>query len=459
MMIPSIYNFSIPLQNGNFLIYNSRTGAIIQLKGSDAENLSNLLLSQDNEFPINNITDSLLSQLITGEYLVDKKLDELYLIKQRYEHARKHAPVIFTITTTMNCNLNCYYCYETRSNYQLELSDIPNIIDLAKKIFPCSKKKLHIDWYGGEPLLNKNFFTTCSYALQNFCQHNGLRYTASMVSNGTINWPDDIAHFIKEHKLNYIQITFDGMSKNHNKRRKCSEDSTGTFDKIVQLVDKLVSYVKVAIRYNLDSGNIEDLENFIDFIKTKGWLTAIYPIDFYTAPIKCYSKKTEFLKLLEVSPQEIDKIEAKNSEKIKFQDDCEELCPQPQYSVCAALSYDSVIIGSENYLYRCGVEVGDESLSVGTLNSNSSPDILIFEKQKRTLDRWLAFDPIKIPLCSKCPFLPLCFGGCARIHLQKDEDGIKSQCSYWRNNLVKLITKKTNIFPKSFLEYKVVGSK
>ena len=64
-----------------------------------------------------------------------------------------------TITTTVDCNLGCYYCYEDRSTDALsrEEGDVDAIVAMARRMLVGSgKRRLHVDWYGGEPLLRSS---------------------------------------------------------------------------------------------------------------------------------------------------------------------------------------------------------------------------------------------------------------------------------------------------------------
>ena len=61
------------------------------------------------------VLESVFDELLRGQIFVDYDCDEAALLKERFEHARKNSPFLVTITTTMDCNLGCYYCYENKS--------------------------------------------------------------------------------------------------------------------------------------------------------------------------------------------------------------------------------------------------------------------------------------------------------------------------------------------------------
>jgi uncharacterized protein len=57
---------------------------------------------------------------------------------------------------------------------------------------------------------------------------------------------------------------------------------------------------------------------------------------------------------------------------------------------------------------------------------------------------WQGFDPTILPSCSGCSFLPICWGGCPKKHLERDDHAIAEQSRYWRMNLPRLIASGVN---------------
>ena len=78
------------------------------------------------EFP-----GTLFGQLVRGSYLVAEGFDELGAIQDSYWQARNETPVVLTITTTTDCNLGCYYCYQERGAERLATRDILSSNSLA----------------------------------------------------------------------------------------------------------------------------------------------------------------------------------------------------------------------------------------------------------------------------------------------------------------------------------------
>lgn len=191
----SRYNFTFAARGG-ILLYNAGSGAVLRLSGSNAGELARELTAPPH--PVSPVAwpPELCEQLLTFGFVVPEGTNELEVIRERYWRARRETPMTLTITTTMDCNLGCYYCYEERSSSQLAEGDIAAIVERAERQLLASRRStLHVDWYGGEPMLNLRMLEQGSEALQALCARLGVKYGASIVSNGTA-WPTDIGAFV-----------------------------------------------------------------------------------------------------------------------------------------------------------------------------------------------------------------------------------------------------------------------
>jgi uncharacterized protein len=52
---------------------------------------------------------------------------------------------------------------------------------------------------------------------------------------------------------------------------------------------------------------------------------------------------------------------------------------------------------------------------------------------------WTTYDPTHESRCGGCSFLPLCWGGCPKHHLERDAQALQEQCGYWRRNLARYV--------------------
>lgn len=433
----SRYNFCVPISGGGIL-YNARTGASVRLAGADVIAVADMLCGPPPGLGLRDLPRSLVIDLRRGGFLVDEAFDELAAIREQYWVARGRTPMVLTLTTTQDCNLGCYYCYESRSGAALNAHDIPAIIDwVRERLSASAKDSVHVDWYGGEPLLNPDFLELASAALQGLCAEVGVSYSASIISNGT-SWPDDLPAFVARHRIRQVQISFDGLKDHHDKRRRyrrgrSPEPGVSSFEQAVAVVDQLLDVVRVDVRFNTDRGNHTDLEGFIGFSRARGWFDRPFPCVFQLARISDYSERSDFLGRTKLSEEEFEAVRERARalvpEATLDETTSRSTYPLPRTSVCAALAKDSIVIGADGNHYRCGLQVGEQNRPVAIRGSD--------ERMQPGPDAgwWEDFDPTLQPNCSRCSFLPICWGGCPKKHLEGDQKSLHEQSLFWRTAL------------------------
>jgi len=452
VLITSRYNFHVPVDDGA-LLYNSNTGAVLRLGGRDALPLSRALSGNLIEVPEDSLPGETYAQLLTGGFIIPREKDALAEIRDRFHQARRSTPIVLTITTTADCNLGCYYCYEKRTEDRLELQDVRGVVALAEeRVKRSGKRSLHVDWYGGEPLMNLEFLEAASLALQSMCERGNVGYSASVISNGT-RWPDDVGDFVRRHKIRQAQISFDGLREHHDRRRHyrkgyATEPAPSSFDQAVQLVDRLLDHVRVDVRINIDRANRGDVIPFIRMARSRGWFGRRHKAVIQPARLASYSERSSFMRDVELSLDEFDAIRALVRGEAGIEISVEESeapdgFPFPKTSVCAALAADSVVVGADGRHYRCGLQVTESHRAVGRLARETPKKSLpvLNPPALSQLDEswWESFDPTMLPTCSRCSFLPICWGGCPKKHLEHDEHAVREQSAYWRKNLPRLI--------------------
>jgi len=448
----SRYTFAIPVGAG-FLLYNSASGNVLEISGPDQAGIIRELAGHPHSVSVESFDAALLRQLLEGGFLVSTLEDEVATIQERFREAVSGTPIVLTLTTTMDCNLGCYYCYEERSAERLEVRHVAQVVELARNLLATrGKDSLHVDWYGGEPLMNLEFLEKASRALQDLCCESGVAYSASVISNGTC-WPSDVADLVKRNRIRQVQISFDGLEANHNRRRRYRKGyqpsgGVSSYKSAVGLVDELVRHVRVDVRFNIDRGNQDDILPFFRFARERGWFNAPKRVVFQPARLSSYTGHSAFMRKVELSIAEYEEIRARVRQETTAIIAVEEAevpdkFPYPRTSVCAALAADSVVVGADGRTYRCGLQVGETARAVGKLDAPSSVLLPILGQTSSTKSSdevwWKNFDPTTLPTCSRCSFLPVCWGGCPKKHLEEDRHAILEQGEYWRRNLARLV--------------------
>lgn len=68
----------------------------------------------------------------------------------------------------------------------------------------------------------------------------------------------DVGAFVQTHRIRQVQISFDGLEAAHNKRRhyrkgRAPSEDASFFSRAIELLDRLLFYVRVDVRFNIDS--------------------------------------------------------------------------------------------------------------------------------------------------------------------------------------------------------------
>lgn len=474
---PSYYN--IRVAHGEWmLLYNGVSSGLIRLPLPVAEQLASFLgperprtagtgydrwetdLFDPDELP--EAVQPVFDQLLQGNYFVEADVNELEKLEERYRFHRENSPFHVTITTTMDCNLGCYYCYEDKTKQYLTKKGCDIILEwIREQAIEKNHERLYIDWYGGEPMLNREAIEYFSEEALALCEELGMTYSASMISNGT-RWPDDPAEFVKKIHLKHVQFSLDGPEQEHNKRRRYldeAENPDGSFGTILDTIDSLLGSTKIYVRVNVDPWVGREALSLIDVFKERGWLEP--GLEFYPM-LAAIGPLTENCGFLEQTP-EVTRFQANFDELFhEFQSMVgqhmgsdalrhTQYYPQAVTINCAAVSDNAVIFGPEGRLYKCCLEVGDTQRSHGAIDlggtcsspikgeapKNSLP--VVNEKAlsgpAHATDRWDKYDPFSHEKCSQCQYLPVCMGGCPKSQIENHEYYLKMQSQYWEESI------------------------
>lgn len=163
-MKKSHYNIVSPY-NGRFIHYNMLTKAILL---SDSPNLDpNNPAFYENGFFVDDSVDEL-------------KLSEKALVKEQMNSTH----LLLTIIPTLNCNLDCMYCYQHdmhNSAKRISRNTLHGIIAEIQQDDELTS--VHVEWNGGEPLLEIELIKQFSSELVELCDRKGIAYTSSISTN------------------------------------------------------------------------------------------------------------------------------------------------------------------------------------------------------------------------------------------------------------------------------------
>lgn len=360
------------VQDG-WMLYNTTTGSVVFVHG-----IEDLYKSLD--------------KLIEMYYYVPLAFDEIMWVnKLRAEKIfSSNAKFIngFTIFTTMDCNANCFYCYEKKMPRSTMTDSIAK--DVAGFIMKVSSNTpISIRWFGGEPLVNTNAIDIICNMLNN----NGAKFKSSMVTNGLLFTDSLILKAKNKWKLKKVQITLDGTKDVYQKAKSYKGAVGNEFDRVIDNINKLVeANIRVAVRLNQELYNTSDLFKLMDFLASS--FEGNNLVSVYNSLL--FNENIELDVSLEAEKYELfKKLQAKIIECGLFSS--YPLKRRLRYSHCMADNDASVIITTKGEIGKCE-HFTDQYLIGNIYDSNFEYDeILRYKEQYQPTQK-----------CFECPLYPQC---------------------------------------------------
>lgn len=186
-------------------------------------------------------------------YIVDKDVDESLRRSILYAENLMSNRLELVIHVTKNCNFRCTYCGLNFSNEYMSIDTQKAVIKYVQQ--NISKfSSVHINWFGGEPLLNMSVIENISKSLILICKKAHKPFSANITTNGYLLNPDNI-NLLLQCKVSKIIVTIDGIKETHDKTR-IMKNKTQTFDKIINnliyIRDNVKTHsIQIIIRTNL----------------------------------------------------------------------------------------------------------------------------------------------------------------------------------------------------------------
>ena len=404
--------------NGKTIIWNSRTGAVASLDDSTVSYLKNPEKC--------NISADIQSALSRNGFIIESNRNESEEILRNADAASQNAEgLYYVIAPTLACNYHCSYCFENDrtifSSMTYETADaVIKFIESAIKN-RTSTKYLHINWFGGEPLLQPDIISMISKSLMKCCNRYGIDYQASIVTNGRyLNRSN--AERLRSLNVNKVQISFDGTEQVYCERKNASiDDYHSTIKNIVQASEILTGIV---IRINISHAY------FTDALALTHLLLKDHRLD---GKIKVYCANTyegtPESRIKEYSEFALGEEAFRGSFGTEYEK-TSYFTPRSRARrmTCGLVCKDRFCIGPTGELYKCEHDFGKTDRIVGSIfggfNENLLNEFMLANLQTLTRKE-----------CQECSVFPVCLGGCPN-HTLKGE--IPFDCQAYKDYLFNL---------------------
>lgn len=396
-------NYNVIFEDGDEVVFvNLLTEAIATVNKEKYNKIKKIMESPNKEW--SREYADLKNDLIYGGYLIEENFDEMQHLKIMNYRSRYDASFLsFTIMPTMRCNLDCIYCYETHEGPTMDdqtTETVANYISMVAK----SKRRIHIGWFGGEPLLRFDTIKYINEKVIKTCEEYKTNFSSSISTNGYLLSAEK-AKLFDELMIRNVQITLDGPKEYHDKYRPLKGGGP-TFDTLFENIKnffKLTKEARITLRVNVGPDNYDAIYKLVDALK-------ILPKDRLRIYFRWIFQGGETEKEIH---REVMNFRGENSyEKLaKFyyyasQKGFETFLPilsNPIY--CEYDCESSILIGPKGEVFPCTVAV-NEGNDFGKVTDNG----IEYDKTKYLI--WHKHDAFQDEECKKCKLLPQCFGGC-----------------------------------------------
>lgn len=393
--------------NGEFIEFNDLNHPYIKIL---KENIEKFV-----RFSYNDSYDD-FNWLMDNRFVVETNEIIRKSIKKDLEKKCNSNELSLTLLPSDNaCNFRCSYCYEDHSlEKYMNVEEEMAILNFIKKQTPS---KVHIEFFGGEPLLNKKFILEFSEKLKQLSKINNFIYSSSMTTNGFLL---DISLFkaFLSVNINSYQITIDGLEQDHNSLRPLEngEDSYERIFENLKLIATTDLNFNITIRINFNSKTATKEKRdkvLLKFGKYFGNDRRFYFIfrgigDYASANNKEINNKKDFLcKTNKVN--DLQQLYEEEAIKMGFNVFEMQMYIGNGSASCYAGKRNHLIIDSSLNVKKCTVALDDPVNLVGKIDYSGS-----FIKNDNW-DLWIKDSLFIEKKCSSCFFISQCQSNNCRL--------------------------------------------
>ncbi len=408
-MKPSKYNTIIasPHTKDTCLLYNTLYDHQLLITEENFK-LSDLFSKLEKNHALNQDEYDVAIELKDLGIVIDDHVDEYEQFEKWFDTRIKETndTISATIFTTNYCNLACPYCFEKGLTNKSHMDEhVQSQVNrwLIRRIIMQEPKNVHLEFFGGEPLMNMAAIKKIGEAIKNICTWKNINYTVGITTNGVLLTPD-IVDQLCDIGLTRVKVTLDGYQEEHDKRR-CYANGKGSFQKIIKNLEDSAGRFKIIVGGNFDKKNLTAFPVLIEQLKNTSFRDSIQQVQFKPI-VENYGNKYKH------STNHDCDISSFSEEQIAYMFYLTDLIrksdlpnnPQVAIGPCEFYRRNFVSIDVNGDIYKCLAFVGRQDFMAGnvyhyefTEKGEQMLDISPWREQKK---------------CLTCPYLPICAGGC-----------------------------------------------
>ena len=338
-------------------------------------------------------------------FLVEGRADDDARLGASYAKAAEGIPdtLFVTLMPTLACDLACTYCFQKEhpafNKMNAPVEDHTHAW-ILKQIDERSLSKLHVHYFGGEPLTRKDFCLRSAEALSKAMAARGGTFEWNMTTNG-VGLDLEFARAMRGFGDGIFKVTLDGDKETHD-RMRVYRDGRGSFDRIFENLVAVAPHVRVRVGGNFLPDQAASFEKLLDRIEKAGIATLLEGVSFKpiidtqqrsTGTCTNCSDKAETQTLVQLNKS----LEKRQLASPVHQGETLERLLGP----CELHWKNNYTIDPDGRVYKCPAVAGLPGLEVAQV-SDAAPEKVAPLIAKRPWEHE----------CGDCPYMPVCYGGC-----------------------------------------------
>ncbi len=347
----------------------------------------------------NDRTSIYWTKLYADKFIIDDNYDELKEIQCRHWKTVNHVDQLdLTVICTFDCNSDCIYCYQKNLTFQhLEMSQT-DFEGLRIFLSKAPQRYIHINWYGGEPLLAKEKILRLCADLDKDKKHT---YSYSVSTNGSI-YDEKFFRMMERYGMTNVTVSVVGIDREHSQLRP---SDAYTSENVIRNIILMTRYTNVIVNLNLCKNNIERITEVFEALLGYRYSS----LSFTFSRIVSYDHKPCEDIVLDVDTYMKHVIALSNwalDHRFHISDMS---CFQNFGVFCGAYAKHNYVIGPSLYVYQCDRFYNPKDAFGQIVNGT-----LVYNQYNATENGKEEYcnDPYQIEQCRNCKILPYCNGGC-----------------------------------------------
>ncbi len=385
-----------PSDSESIILYSIKKESLVKI------NRNTLTMIQTGGLP-----EGIKHQLVDLDILVKNQTSEKKEMIGYLEDFNQYSRELdVTITLNLDCNFACIYCFEEEIKHQnLYMDD--NIREESLRFIEenlTGKRKLKLDFFGGEPLLSIDLIRFFAKQLKRICVEKGVELECGMTTNGSL-LTRKRAQELKELGVTDLKITVDGPPEIHNRFRPFKNGSP-SFDTIIKNIKASWDILKIELSGNYDEHTWKEFPNFLDQLIELGITPEkLSKVTFGTISKNSVNEKRAsgyqggISSLSEGWIIDAGLILREEVLKRGF------FVPKPSMFTCMMDIKNVMLINYDGFIYKCPTLLGMEKFKAGHVKTG-----LIDYSKSHCLGFFKIYQE-----CIDCKYLPMCFGGCRAV--------------------------------------------